>query len=182
MGSHRGCPYRSGGGPREGPCDGTRLPCRGNPWSQSQKSGSGGMPEPPPDRERLGDGAILGLMRQAPCGCPPQSPIRTGQSQCWRSPTRRLSDGGPEIPPNRDSCDSLQPVAEAVATRARGATRRCPSSLRRRPCRGGRRSSARRWSAPWGSPTWCSRSRRACASCRGIAGPSCCRARWRQRR
>ena len=46
------------------------LPCRGNPWSQSQKSRFGGMPGPRPDRRRPGDGAILGLLRQAPCGCP----------------------------------------------------------------------------------------------------------------
>ena len=35
-GSHKGCPYRSRGGLYEGPGDGARSPCRGNPlWLPS---------------------------------------------------------------------------------------------------------------------------------------------------
>ena len=129
----KGCPYREmvcgGVAPR---VDRDRS-CRGSPWSQSQKSGFGGMPEPPPDRGRVGDGAILGLMRQAPRAAPtgavevhtreraiahgirvgatlvvalPRSPAQTRQSQRPRSPTRRLSGGRPGIPPNHDSCGS----------------------------------------------------------------------------
>ena len=69
-GNHKDWPYKHTVNHRKVPRADFDGSCRGSSWSQSQKSGFGGMPEPPPDRGRVGDGAILGLMRQAPCGCP----------------------------------------------------------------------------------------------------------------
>ena len=60
-------------------------PSRGSPRSQSQKSRFGGIPGPRPDRRPLGDGAILGLLRQAPRGCPSRLPQRPSAATRRRS-------------------------------------------------------------------------------------------------